>query len=79
MTVTSDLHGLGAEDVLAIQAVIMKYGFLIDDREFFRLAASPTSPIAISSYAHQPDGGSKTNPPAATGSADDTEPTGKVE
>jgi ketosteroid isomerase-like protein len=37
VTVTSDLHGLGAEDVLAIQAVIMKYGFLIDDREFDRL------------------------------------------
>jgi len=32
-----DLHGLSAEDVLAIQAVIMKYGFLIDDREFDRL------------------------------------------
>ena len=37
MTVTSDLHGLSAEDVVAIQAVIMKYGFLIDDREFDRM------------------------------------------
>jgi hypothetical protein len=33
----SDLHGLSSEDVLAIQNVIMKYGFLIDDREFARL------------------------------------------
>jgi hypothetical protein len=34
---TTDLHGLSAEDVLAIQAVIMKYGFLIDDREYDRM------------------------------------------
>jgi hypothetical protein len=34
---SSDLHGLSAEDVLAIQAVAVKYGFLIDDREFDRL------------------------------------------
>lgn len=38
MAVPSDLHGLSAEDVVAIQAVLMKYGFLIDDREFDRLA-----------------------------------------
>jgi hypothetical protein len=31
------LHGLTSEDVLAIQGVIVKYGFLIDDREFDRL------------------------------------------
>lgn len=37
MTVTPDLHGLSAEDVVSIQAVIMKYGFLIDDREFDRM------------------------------------------
>jgi ketosteroid isomerase-like protein len=37
LAATSDLHGLSAEDVLAIQAVIMKYGFLIDDRQFGRL------------------------------------------
>jgi hypothetical protein len=37
VTATSDLHGLSAEDVLAIQAVLMKYGFLLDDREFDRL------------------------------------------
>ena len=35
--VPSDLHGLTSEDVLAIQGVIVKYGFLIDDREFDRL------------------------------------------
>lgn len=38
MADASDLHGLSAEDVLAIQAVIMKYGFLIDDREFDRMS-----------------------------------------
>jgi ketosteroid isomerase-like protein len=38
VAVPSDLHGLSAEDVVAIQAVLMKYGFLIDDREFDRLA-----------------------------------------
>ena len=37
MAVPADLHGLSSEDVLAIQYVIMKYGFLIDDREFGRL------------------------------------------
>lgn len=37
MAVAADLHGLSSEDVLAIQYVIMKYGFLIDDREFGRL------------------------------------------
>ncbi len=37
MAVPSDLHGLSSEDVVAIQYVIMKYGFLIDDREFDRL------------------------------------------
>ena len=37
MAVPPDLHGLSGEDVLAIQHVIMKYGFLIDDREFGRL------------------------------------------
>ena len=37
MAVPADLHGLSSEDVLAIQAVIVKYGFLIDDREFDRL------------------------------------------
>jgi ketosteroid isomerase-like protein len=34
---TTDLGGLSAEDVVAIQYVTMKYGFLIDDREFDRL------------------------------------------
>lgn len=34
----ADLHGLNSDDVLAIQAVIVKYGFLIDDREFDRLS-----------------------------------------
>jgi len=37
VAVPADLHGLSSEDVLAIQGVIMKYGFLIDDREFGRL------------------------------------------
>jgi len=37
MAVTSDTNGLSADDVVAIQAVIMKYGFLIDDREFERM------------------------------------------
>jgi hypothetical protein len=37
VAVPSDLHGLSGEDVLAIQSVIVKYGFLIDDREFDRL------------------------------------------
>src|SRR5579863_6011207 len=37
VAVPADLHGLSGEDVLAIQYVIMKYGFLIDDREFGRL------------------------------------------
>ena len=37
MAVPADLHGLSGEDVLAIQYVIMKYGLLIDDREFGRL------------------------------------------
>ncbi len=37
VAVPADLHGLSSEDVLAIQNVIMKYGFLIDDREFDRL------------------------------------------
>ena len=37
MAVPADLHGLSVEDVLAIQSVIVKYGFLIDDREFGRL------------------------------------------
>ena len=37
MAVPADLHGLSSEDVLAIQGVIVKYGFLIDDREFDRL------------------------------------------
>ena len=30
MAVPADLHGLSSEDVLAIQGVIVKYGFLID-------------------------------------------------
>jgi ketosteroid isomerase-like protein len=34
---TSDTNGLGADDVVAIQAVIMKYGFFIDDRDFDRM------------------------------------------
>src|SRR5262249_32816466 len=37
VAVPADLHGLSSEDVLAIQYVIMKYGFVIDDREFGRL------------------------------------------
>jgi hypothetical protein len=37
VAVTSDLNGLSADDVVAIQAVIMKYGFFIDDREFDRM------------------------------------------
>jgi hypothetical protein len=37
VAVPSDLHGLSGEDVLAIQSVITKYGFLIDDREFERI------------------------------------------
>src|SRR5258708_39284732 len=47
MAVTSDLHGLSAEDVLAIQAVIMKYGFLIDDREFDRLGEAFTADAVV--------------------------------
>jgi hypothetical protein len=37
VAVPSDLHGLSGEDILAIQSVITKYGFLIDDREFERM------------------------------------------
>jgi hypothetical protein len=37
MAASADLHGLSAEDVVAIQAVLMKYGFIIDDREWDRL------------------------------------------
>ena len=37
VTTNSDLSGLGVEDVLSIYAVVEKYGFLIDDREFDRL------------------------------------------
>jgi ketosteroid isomerase-like protein len=44
-----DLHGLSAEDYLAIQGVIMKYGFLIDDREFDRLGEVFT-PDAVVDY-----------------------------
>lgn len=47
VTATSDLHGLSAEDVLAIQAVIVKYGFLIDDREFDRLGEVFTEDMVV--------------------------------
>ena len=49
MTVASDLQGLSAEDVVAIQAVLMKYGFLIDDRQFDRLGEVFT-PDAVVDY-----------------------------
>jgi ketosteroid isomerase-like protein len=49
VAVPADLHGLSAEDVLAIQAVLAKYGFLIDDREFERLGEVFT-PDAVVDY-----------------------------
>ena len=54
MAVASDLQGLSAEDVVAIQAVLMKYGFLIDDRQFDRLGEVFT-PDAVVDY--RPGGG----------------------
>jgi hypothetical protein len=63
VAVPADLHGLSSEDVLAIQAVIVKYGFLIDDRA---MAGSPTSPTAMSWSARRPGGASRTSPSAAT-------------
>lgn len=52
---TSDLHGLRAEDVVAIQAVLMKYGFLLDDRAFDRLGEVFTEDATLDFRDHRVD------------------------
>jgi len=54
MAASADLHGLSAEDVLSIQAVLMKYGFLIDDREWDRLGEVFTEDAVVD---YRPGGG----------------------
>jgi hypothetical protein len=51
----SDLHGLAAEDVVAIQAVIMKYGFVIDDRTYDRVGEVFTADATVDYRDHRYD------------------------
>jgi hypothetical protein len=57
----SDVHGLSAQDVLAIQAVVMKHGFVIDDREYDRVGEVFTPDATVDFRDHRFD------PPAGYG------------